>query len=73
MLYGDGTGAVATVTAFADGAATVNNVKNLIEGMVVDVYSSTGVKTSNVGLRIKYVDRVNKIVVFNCHCINKIF
>jgi len=65
MLYGDGTGAVATVTAFADGAATVNNVKNLIEGMVVDVYSSTGVKTSNVGLRIKYVDRVNKMVVFN--------
>ena len=65
MLYGDGTGAVATVSAYADGIATVNSVKNLIEGMVVDVYSSTGAKTANVGLRIKYVDRVNKTVTFS--------
>ena len=64
MLYGDGTGAVATVVSYADGAATMNSVKNLIEGMVVDVYTSAGVKTSNVGLRVKYVDRVNKAVTF---------
>ena len=64
MLYGDGTGAVATVVSYADGVATMNSVKNLIEGMVVDVYTSAGVKTSNVGLRIKYVDRVNKAVTF---------
>ncbi len=65
MLYGDGTGAVATVTAYSEGVATVNNVKNLIEGMVIDVYSATGAITSNVGVRIKYVDRVNKTVYFN--------
>lgn len=65
MLYGDGTGAVATVVSYADNTATMDNVKNLIEGMVVDVYSSSGIITSNVGLRIKYVDRVNKTVTFN--------
>ena len=65
MLYGDGTGAVATVVSFADGVATMDNVKNLIEGMVVDVYTSAGAVTSNVGLRVKYVDRVNKTVTFN--------
>ena len=64
MLYGDGTGVVATVVSYSDGVATMNSVKNLIEGMVVDVYSTSGI-TSNVGLRIKYVDRVNKTVTFN--------
>ena len=63
MLYGDGTGAVATVESFADGVATMDNVKNLIEGMVVDVYSSN--TKTNSGLRIKYVDRVNKAITFN--------
>lgn len=64
MLYGDGTGAVGKVTAYASGVATMDNVKNLMEGMVVDVYSSSGTKTSNVGLRISYVDRVDKKVYF---------
>ncbi len=63
MLYGDGTGAVATVTSFEDNTATVDNVKNLIEGMVIDAYTSNVV--SHSGLRIKYVDRVNKTVTFN--------
>lgn len=64
MLYGDGTGKVATVVSYSGNVATMDSVKNLIEGMVVDVYNSTGI-TSNVGLRIKYVDRVNKTVTFN--------
>ncbi|MBQ9795522.1 MAG: phage major capsid protein [Clostridia bacterium] len=64
MLYGDGTGAVATVNEYADGVATMDTVKNLIEGMVVDIYTSSGVATANVGLRIKYVDRANKKVTF---------
>ncbi len=65
MLYGDGTGAVATVVSYSENVATMDNVKNLIEGMVVDVYTSAGAVTSNVGLRIKYVDRINKTVTFN--------
>ena len=64
MLYGDGSGAVGTVTAFDSGVATLDNIKNLMEGMVIDVYTSAGVVTSNVGLRISYVDRVNKKVYF---------
>jgi len=64
MLYGDGTGAVATVESYADGVATMNSVKNLIEGMAVDVYTADGSVTANMGIRIKYVDRVNKTVSF---------
>ena len=64
MLYGDGSGAVGKVTAFESGVATLDNVKNLMEGMVIDVYSAAGAITTNVGLRIAYVDRVNKKVYF---------
>jgi len=64
MLYGDGTGAVGSVVSYASGAATMDSVKNLIEGMVVDVHTSTGAETANKGLRISYVDRVNKQVFF---------
>lgn len=62
MLYGDGTGAVGTVTAYANGVATMSSVKNLMEGMVVDSY--TGTTKDNAGLRIAYVDRVDKKVQF---------
>lgn len=64
MLYGDGTGAVGTVASFAGGIATMNSVKNLMEGMVIDVYDDEGAITANKGLRIAYVDRVNKTVAF---------
>lgn len=62
MLYGDGTGAVGTVTAYTSGVATMDSVKNLMEGMVVDVYANDSVVDS--GLRIAYVDRANKQVYF---------
>ncbi len=62
MLYGDGTGAVGKVTSYSSGTVTMDSVKNLIEGMVVDVYSSSG-KTHS-GLRIAYVDRTNKQITF---------
>ena len=63
MLYGDGTGVVASVVTGGEGVATMNSVKNLIEGMSVDVYSISGV-VSHAGVRIKYVDRINKTVTF---------
>ncbi len=62
MLYGNGSGEVGKVTAYASGVATLDSVKNLMEGMVVDTYGSTGI--TNAGLRIAYVDRVNKKVTF---------
>ncbi len=63
MLYGDGTGAVATLISYKDGVATMNSVKNLIEGMVVDGYSAAGNKLVS-GLRIKYVNRADKTITF---------
>lgn len=62
MLYGDGTGLVATAKV-ADSVVTFDNVKNLVEGMRVDIYNSNGIAKSN--LTITYVDRQNKKLVFD--------
>lgn len=63
MLYGDGSGKLATVSVAgtAKDEVTVDSVKNLMEGMVCDLYAS-GSKTATV--RIAYVDRANKKVKF---------
>lgn len=64
MLYGDGTGKVATVSSHTSGSSTLtlNSVKNIAEGMCLDAYTSAGVATSNVGFRVASVDRVNKTI-----------
>ncbi len=59
MLYGDGTGLLATVSAVSSKTLTCDKVNNLIEGMLVDVYSTSG-KVNTTPLKITYVDRVNK-------------
>ena len=64
MLYGDGSGLLATVSAYnaGTGAITVDSVRNLIEGMIIDVYNASAVKVSaSSGLRVSYVDRTNNI------------
>lgn len=64
MLYGDGTGKLATISAVNvtdKTKVTCDSVKNLIEGMIVDIYNSTTLAHT---ARIKYVDRVNKYVYF---------
>lgn len=62
MLYGDGSGLLATVSAFSSSTKAItcanSDVKNLIEGLVIDIYTGTNLKAS--GLRITYVDRANK-------------
>ena len=62
MLYGDGSGLLATVSNFdaSTKAVECDSVKNLIEGMVIDVYTSGVKDAEKSGARIKYVDRVNK-------------
>ena len=62
MLYGDGSGLLATVTEVDEStkAITCDSVKNLIEGMVIDVYTADAKVEAKSGVRIKYVDRVNK-------------
>ena len=63
MLYGDGSGVLATISTNTPSSVTVDSVTNLIEGMVVDILSSTGTVV-NATLRIKSIDRVNKVVEF---------
>lgn len=62
MLFGDGSGKLATITSVEGNNATVSTVKNVIEGMVVDFYTSAGEKTSSA--RITAVDRLNKTIAF---------
>lgn len=62
MLYGDGSGLLATVVDFdaSTGAIKLDSVRNLIEGMIIDIYDGASVLTNGKSLRINYVDRVNK-------------
>lgn len=63
MIYGDGTGLLATVSEFTSttGAIKVDSVRNLIEGMVIDVYNGETKVSASSGKRITYVDRANNI------------
>ena len=61
MLFGDGTGKLATISNVASGVLTCNSVKTMIEGLVVDIYTSAGTKVVS-GARITAVDRVNKTI-----------
>lgn len=68
-LFGNGTGVLATFTALdAPGKVlTVNDVKNLKEGIIVDIYASddSAVQTNGTARRILAVDRVNKKVTID--------
>lgn len=63
MLYGDGSGKIATITSSADDYIIVDSTKNLIEGMVVDIYSAPSSKTKS-NLRIVSIDHTNNKVKF---------
>lgn len=65
MLYGDGSGTLATVSSQSGNKVTVNKVNNLIEGMVVDVLGATSKTPVVSGHRITDVDRVNKTVTLD--------
>lgn len=62
MLFGDGSGLLAKITEVntSTKVLTCDSVRNLIEGMVIDIYN--GETKVDGGLRITYVDRVNKKV-----------
>lgn len=63
MIYGDGTGKLATVKETSTGTITLSSVKNVIEGLVVDFYTSAGAIIPDLkGVRIVYVDRVEKTI-----------
>ncbi len=68
MLYGDGSGKIASVIkqGTSNNQIVVASVKNLMEGMVVDVYDgdTNTVRSGLKGVRITSVDRANKTVTF---------
>ena len=66
MLFGDGTGVIAKVSSIEEGVITVDSVKNIVEGMVVDSRTPIGVAiTSATGRRIIRVDRAENIVTLD--------
>ncbi len=66
MLYGDGSGTLAKVAeaqTMASATIALDSVRNIMEGMVVDVISASGSAYSDfTGVRVKSVDRVNKTI-----------
>ena len=66
MLFGDGSGILCTVSAVTGNVVTVDSVKNVIEGMTVDVLDADGDQVSGVtARRITAVDRADKTVTLS--------
>ncbi len=65
MLYGDGSGLLATFAekSASDQTMVCDTARNLIEGLVVDVFGSNGSKKGTA--RITYVDRKEKTVALD--------
>ena len=76
MLYGDGSGTLAKVAeAQTTASATIalDSVRNIMEGMVVDVISASGSAYSDfTGVRVKSVDRVNKTITVETVATSKV-
>ncbi len=62
MIYGDGTGAVATITV-SSGTVTVDYIDAVAPGMYVDIYNGTTLVASNV--LVASADKSTKVVVLN--------
>lgn len=61
MIYGDGSGCLATLTVASD-VVTVSNTDAVVPGMYVDIYSTTGLRKANVF--VKNVDKASKTITF---------
>ena len=60
MLYGDGSGLLATTSAGIESGViyfTVDDARNIIEGMILDVYAEDVKNATFSGYRVSYVDR----------------
>lgn len=65
-LFGDGTGKLATITAVSGNTLTVDDVTNLKEGLIIDIYASGATADSTpscTGCRITAIDRGAKTVL----------
>jgi len=75
MLYGDGTGLIATTVANvgnANSQLTVDSVKALMEGMTIDVYTAEGERDAALsGTRILAIDRARNTVTLSASAPSK--
>ena len=63
MLFGDGSGKLGKVVSIENGVITLDTVKNVIEGMVIDFRDADGEVVSGANARrIKTVDRTLKTI-----------
>ena len=63
MLFGDGSGKLGEVVSVENGKITLDSVKNVIEGMVIDFRTADGSIVSGAeSRRILGVDRANKTI-----------
>ena len=69
MLFGDGSGIIATVKSVSGNTITVDSVKNVIEGMLVDVREKAGTVIAT-GKRITGVDRAKKTITISGGAVN---
>ncbi|MBQ7373338.1 MAG: phage major capsid protein [Clostridia bacterium] len=65
MLYGDGTGKLATVKGVSANVITCDTVQNVFEGMVIDVKTANLADTTVSSRRVIAVDRVAKSITVN--------
>ena len=69
MLYGDGNGKLTDTASFSGNTDAnlfkVANTKNLMEGMVIDIYQTSNNNRILSGRRIVEIDRTNKTVRFD--------
>lgn len=67
MLYGDGSGLLGTggINEGADNCLIVDNPKNFIEGMVIDISKQSAIGTPVRTARIIGMDRANSLVYFD--------
>ena len=63
MLFGDGTGLLATIQSGESFTYTLDSVRNIAEGMLVDIYN--GGSTAGVGRVVLSVDRNNKTITLS--------
>lgn len=71
MMFGDGTGVLCTLAAAssASNTLTCNSVKNLIEGLVVDIYKADNTLLA-AGRRITKINRSTKAVTISGDSVN---
>lgn len=74
MLYGDGSGKLATVTDYASNVVTVDSVKSIAEGMIIDVCDLNGSTIKSASNRkVVSVDRNAKTITLGGAIISSSF